>query len=74
MDQYNVEVFRDNRSSAAELQQNTPGVDEYILKSSGQAETLEIKFFLPIAGAAGYWHASRLPGPKMHLDWKIDFV
>lgn len=74
MDQYNVEVFRDNRSSAAELQQNTPGVDEYILKSSGQAETLEIKFFLPIAGAAGYWHASRLPGPKMHLDWNIDFV
>ena len=74
MDQYNVEVFRDNRSSAAELQQNTPGVDEYILKSSGQAETLEIKFFLPIAGVAGYWHASTQPGPKLRLDWNIGFV
>ena len=74
MSQYDIEIFRSGKCYEAMLVQNVPGVDEYIFKSTGKAETLEIRLLIPIAGTAGYWHASRLPGPKMHLDWNIDFV
>ena len=69
-----VEIIRNKHRLAAELTRNVPGIDEYAIKCTGISELLEIKFQLPVAEIAGFWHASRDPGAKMRLDWNIDFV